>query len=80
MTSVESYALVFFACLAFDFLWTVCVTYTARREALRAASVGAVMHALQGAVTIAYTRDPWCLAFAVVGGFIGVYTGLRWTK
>lgn len=62
---------------ALDFVWAHYTRAIQARAAALAGGLSALIFLLNGAVTLAYVKDPWMLIPAVFGAALGTYLGTK---
>lgn len=71
------YVLVFIAVALASFVWAKYIANVANKSRFKAASWDAILIGITAGYTIAYTSDPWNVLPAMLGGFIGTYSGVK---
>lgn len=71
-------AIAFIAGFLLDILWVLCIASVQKREALRAANIGAMLYACSVLSTVLIVEQYFmaCAAYAV-GGWLGTYIGIK---
>jgi hypothetical protein len=72
--------LVFFAGMVYDWVWAAYITYTAEKQAGKAAVVSGAIFGLGAFMVMSYLDDMWALASAICGGMLGTYLFVRFAK
>lgn len=72
--------LVFGAAAVYDWIWAAYITYTAEKQAAKAAAMSGIIFGLGAFVVMSYLENPWALGSAIGGGMLGTYVFVRFSK
>ncbi len=70
-------ALVFVSAALTDVIWVLYIRRTSHGQAVGAAFYGTIIYGLGAYITIEYVKNPWFLAPAAFGGFLGTYFAVK---
>lgn len=70
--------IVFLVTAALDATWAFFIRKTSQGRAFSAASFGALSYVLGAIATVMYVKQPWLIAIAALGGFLGTYVTVWW--
>lgn len=72
--------IVFIAALATDWVWAWYIVYTAQKAPVRSSLLSGAIMWIGAYITVAYLEDPTMLWVAVVGGMVGTYLSVKFSK
>lgn len=76
----EMFVFVFFSSILLDFLWAKAIEAIGEGNPIRAATWGSITTLLLSTITISYVDNHWLLVPLLIGGWIGVYTSVKFRK
>lgn len=71
---------VFVATLVTDALWALYMIHVGKKNPVRSASYGSLIHILSAFTVISYTKDTLYIIPLVLGSFLGTYLTVKYMK
>ena len=77
---MTQYIIVFFMMMITDYFWGAYIKSVANHQAIRSSLFGALIMLCGAFTAISYISNHWALIPAVLGGMIGTYISVKYSK